>query len=192
MFFLRDIEHLLFDTNPTLLRCNDSFIHSSRRIHTTQKFVCHRPRDLNSAQIPALYGLVSRQSQDIQETHAWTKLRLNLKIIALIVVFSSTCQGVLHVLSPILLHHIWMFLILFSSCCLSSSPDVTACRSAICSPLQGSIGTSPAPLLELLFFPSLALSQRLSVSLCAFILALPVKEGSLRSLSDSLSPFIVV
>ena len=31
----------------------------------------------------------------------------------------------------------WMFLIRFSSCCFSSSPHATACRSAICSSLLG-------------------------------------------------------
>ena len=34
---------------------------------------------------------------------------------------------------------------MFSSCCLSSSPDATACRSDIFSPFPSSIGTSPTP-----------------------------------------------
>ena len=75
-------------------------------------------------------------------------------------------QVVLNVLSPILFIPRWMSLILFSSCCLSSSPDATACRSA-----------------------SAPLSRRLR--LCAFILAVPVKVLSIIVLIRS-RHFIVV
>ena len=70
-----------------------------------------------------------------------------------------------------------MSLILFSSSCLSSSPDATARRSAICSSVPGSIGTSPAHLFysSFFFFLSRSLSRRLLLNM----LALSVKGLSI-------------
>ena len=60
-----------------------------------------RTTDLNFAHVPVL---VSDHSQDDEETHALTKLGMTLKVRALIVPLSSTCQVVLHVLSRVLFH----------------------------------------------------------------------------------------
>ena len=84
----------------------------------------------------------------------------------------------------------WMSLILFSSCWLSSSPDATACRSAICSFL-GSTGTSPAPHSARPLFLSFTCSTSATLCLCAFILVSPVKVLSII-LPDSFSTFITV
>ena len=63
--------------------------------------------------------------------------------------------------------------------CLSSSSDATACRSAICSSLPGSISTSPAPLSTRGMFLSYARSVSATLSLCALILSFPVKVLSI-------------
>ena len=71
-------------------------------------------------------------------------------------------------------------LILFSSCCFSSSPDATL-RSAICTSFVGFIGTSPAPLSNLTLFLSFTHSVSTTLSLYACILTCPVKVLSEES-----------
>ena len=59
----------------------------------------------------------------------------------------------------------WMSLIMFSSCCLSASPDATACRSAISSTFLGSTGTSSEPLATRALFLSFTRSVLATLSL---------------------------
>ena len=63
MNFSWDLRHLLLDTIPTLLRCNDSFVHPSRRMHPTQKFVRRHQHDLTSAQVRTPADFVSHHSK---------------------------------------------------------------------------------------------------------------------------------
>ena len=72
-------------------------------------------------------------------------------------------------------------IILFSSC-FSSSPDATACRSAICSPLHATLNSSSLPLLHLLCLAT--------PSLYSLILALPVKVFSIIFLIRSPHAFL--
>ena len=95
--------------------------------------------------------------------------------------FSGSSSGV--VSDPRL--PLWMSLVLFSSFCVSSSPDATACRSTICSPLLGSISTPPAPLSTRASFLSFTLCVSATLTLYAFILAVPVKVLSIIALIRS-------
>ena len=72
---------------------------------------------------------------------------------------------------------VWVSLIPFSSCWFSSSPDATACQSAICSSFQGSIGTSAAPF-----------SSRPNATVCRSAIRF---SGPLFSLSFALSSAIL-
>ena len=77
---------------------------------------------------------------------------------------------------------------------VTSLPGASACRTAICSSslFPGSMGTSPAPRSTRALLLSFTRSVSAILSLYAFILAFPVKEGSLNDRSDSLSAFIVM
>ena len=81
-------------------------------------------------------------------------------------------------------------LILFSSCCFSSSPDATL-RSAICTSFVGFTGTSPAPLSNLALFLSFTHSVSTTLSLYACILTFP-SRFSLKNRSVSFSTFTAV
>ena len=112
-------------------------------------FVWHRQHDLHSAQVRAPADLVSHHSQEIQETHTWLRTTMYLEFLAQIVLSSSNCQVVLHLLS-----------VLFA-------PDATACQSVICSSSLGSRRTSPAlPSTLALFFSR---SPALSWQLCLWV-----------------------
>ena len=127
------------------------------------------------------------------------KTLMHSKLLARIVLSSSTCQVVLHSL-PLILFCQRECLILFFSCWFSvmSPPDASACRTAICSSslFSGSIGTSPSPrsTRALFLFHSLCVSAILS--LYAFILAFPVKVLSMivliRSRHPSLCGFVAL
>ena len=130
-----------------------------------QKFENHRQHDLNSEQVRARADLVSHHSQDIQKTHAWLRTTMYVEPFARFVQSSSTCQVV----------PMWISLIMFPSGCFSSSPDATACRSAICSSSPGSTSTSPAPRSSRDLFLSVTRSVLATLSHYAFILAFPVQ-----------------
>ena len=84
----------------------------------------------------------------------------------------------------------WFSLILFSSCCLSSSPDATECRSAICSSFPGSLSTSPAHLFVRAHVLSFNRSVSATLSLYAFIVASPVKVFSIIVVIRSRHPLL--
>ena len=100
--FSSDLRHLLLDTNPTRLRCNDSFVHPSRRTHPTQKFVRRHQHDLTSAQARTPADLASHRSQEIPEQQLGRKTLLHSELLAQIVQSSLTCQVVLHLLPLVL------------------------------------------------------------------------------------------
>ena len=153
--FSKDLLLLLLDTNQTLLRSNDSFVHPSRGIHPTQKFVC-RPSTLpefcctNMCSGRSCLSPVAEYSSDtckdkeddVFGAYCWNRT-VFLKL--------SSCSS-FAVSDPLL--PMLTSLLLFSSCCLSSSPDGATCLSATCSSILDSKGTSPAPLStqKLLFF----------------------------------------
>ena len=102
IYFSSDLRHLLPDTNPTRLRCNDSFVHPSRRTHPTQKFVRPHQHDLTSAQARTPADLASHRSQEIPEQQLGRKTLLHSELLAQIVQSSLTCQVVLHLLPLVL------------------------------------------------------------------------------------------
>ena len=74
-----------------------------------------------------------------------------------------------------------------------SPPDASACRTVTCSSslFSSTTSTSPAPLSTRALFLSLTRPVSAILSLCAFILAFPVKVLS-HDLSGSLSAFVVM
>ena len=70
----------LLDINPTLLRCHDFFVHPSRRMDPTQKFVRRHQHDLTSAQVRTPADLVSHHSQDIPEQQLDRKTLLHSEL----------------------------------------------------------------------------------------------------------------
>ena len=163
----------LLDTNPTLLRCNDYFIHPSRRTQSTQKFVRRHQHDRTSAKVRTPADLVSHHSQDIPEQQVDRKTLVFLNL--------SGCSS-LAASEP--LFPTWMPLILFSSCWFS----------VIASLFPGSIDTSPAPRSTRALFLSFTRSVSSILSLYAFILAFPVKVLSMivliRSQHSSFCGFV--
>ena len=182
--FSWNLHHLLLDTNPTCLRCNDSFIHPSRRTHPTQKFVRRHLHDRTFAQIRTAADFVSHHSEDIPEQQVGRKTLMHSEILAQIVLSSLNCQIVLHLLPLIFFCQRGC---LFSSCWLSmtSPPDASTCRTAICSSslFPGSKSTYPAPRSTRTLLLSFTRSVSAILSLYAFILASPVKD-SLNDRSD--------
>ena len=141
-------------------------------MHPTQKCIRRHQHDLTSAQIRTAADLASHHSQDIPEQQSVLKTLLHSELLAQIVLFSSTCQVVLHVLSPILFHHFGCRSLCSCTAVFLSSPYATACRSDICSPFPRSIDTHSATRAVCLFFTR---SVSVSLSLYACILALPVQ-----------------
>ena len=167
--FCWDLWHLLLDTNPTLLRCNDSFVLPSRRRHPTKKFVRRHQHDLTSAQVRTPADLASRHSQDVPERQLGRKTLMHSELLAQIVLSSSTCQVVLHLLP----------LILFCQRgCLSFYPRRAGplwCHRQMRPPVEptsahclfpGSVGTSPAPRSTRALFSSLSLAVSRRFCLC--------------------------
>ena len=120
---------------------------------------------------------------------------LHSKLLARIVLSSSTYPVVLHSLPRILLLPMWIYLILFSSCWLSvmSPPDASACPTAICSSslFPGSIGTSPCTSLNSSSFP---LFHPLGPGDSFFVCIHPCfsRQGFLNDRSDSFSTFVIM
>ena len=168
--FLWDLRHLLLDTNTTLVWWSDSFVHPWGGINPTQKFERYRPHDLNHPQAPVLLCLVSYHSQDISECEG---------IFALIVLFFLNLSGCFFMCC------LRSSLIMFSSCCHSSSPDRHLLsapgfhRQITCATLL----STPFPLLH-----SLCLRD----SLCESIHSRFARQRPLNNCSYSLSTHIVV
>ena len=197
--FSWDLRHLLFDTKPTLLRCNDSFVHPFRSMHPTQKCVRRHQHDLTSAQVRtpadsvsplAGYSTATVGSEDAAALGASCSNRT-------VFLTLSGCSS-LAASDPLL--PTWMSLILSSSCwsSLMSPPDASACRTAIGSSslFPGSLGASPALRSTRSLFLSFTRSVSAILSLYAFILAFPVKVLSMivliRSPHSSLCGFVVL
>ena len=113
---LNQFWHLLLDTIPTLLPCNDSFVNPSRRVDPTQKFVRRHQHDMTSAQVRtpadlsvsplARYSRATIGSEDAAALGASCSSRS-------VFLHSSDCSSVA---APDPLLPTWMSLILFSSC----------------------------------------------------------------------------
>ena len=191
----RSLRHVTLSANSftsLLLRSlAASHLDTSPRIHPTQKFECHRQHDLMSAQARASADPVPHHSQDTHEEHPVDENDD---------VFGASCSNrtvflnlsgcssfaVSDPLSPM-----WTSLILFSSCCFSSSPDAAACRSATCSSFLGSTSTSPWTSLNSGSFP---LFHSLCLGNSDFVCTHPCffRRGSLDNRYDSLTTFIFV
>ena len=185
--FSSDLRHLLLDTIPTLLRCNDSFFHPLHRMHPTQKFERRHQHDLTSEQARtrscvsplARYSRATVGSEDAAALGASCSNRtvlLNL----------SGCSSPA---APGPLLPSWMSLILSSSCWVFS--DVTA----------RCVRLSTRHLLIILAHPCTSLNSSslpLFHSLClddsVFLRIHPCfsRQGSLNDRSDSFSALIVM
>ena len=100
--FLSDLWHLLPHTTPKLLRCNDSFVNPSHRMHPTQKFARRRRHDLTSAQVRTPPDFVSHQSQEIPGQHMDRKMRMCSELHPQ-VVQPSSIRPMVHHLLPLIL-----------------------------------------------------------------------------------------
>ena len=191
--FSWNLHHLLLDTNPTCLRCNDSFIHPSRRTHPTQKFLRRHLHDRTFAQIRTPADFVSHHSEDIPEQQVGRKTLMHSEILAQIVLSSLTCRGC------------------FFNCCLWSSfanVDVCSLRAGflwhhrqmgphveppsahhLCSRVPNA--HTPAPRSTRTLLLSFTRSVSAILSLYAFILASPVKD-SLNDRSDRFRCFVMM
>ena len=192
--FSGDLRHLLLDTIPTLLRCNDSFVNPSRRMHPTQKFVRRHQHDLTSAQVRTPADLVSHHSQDTPEQELGRKTRLRSELLAQIAVFlnlsgcSSPAASDPHLPT-------WMSLILSSSCWVFSGVTARCVRMSnrhlLSSSIPGFHRHIPCTSLCSSSFP---LFDSLCVSDCVSVRTHPCfsRQGSLNDRSDSFSAFVVL
>ena len=193
--FFWDLWHLLRDTNPTNLWCNDfSSIHLVERIERRNLYVVidvtwalhkYGPQ-------PILFLTTRRRFH----RHPWSEdddaLGASCSNLAFFLNLSgcSSCA----VSDPLL--QIWMSLILFSSCWFSvmSPPDAPACRTATCSSSfsRGSTGTSSAHRsTQAVFSLSFTRSVSAILSLYAFIRVFS-RQCSLNDRSDSFSAFVIM
>ena len=151
-------------------------------MHPTKKFVRRHQHDLTSAPVRTPANLVSHHSQDIPEQQSDLKTVLHSEFLAKIVLSSSTCQVVLHLLP----------LVLFCQRgCLSFCPlraGFLRCHRQMrqhvepppaISSIPRFLGTSPAPRPTRALFLSRTRSVSAILSLYAFILAFPVKVLSM-------------
>ena len=107
-----------------------------------------------------------------------------LELLARTELSSSNCQIVLNLLSPMLFYANWDVLLFCSlRVVFSSSPNATACRSAICSPLHATLNSSSLLLLHLLC---------LGDTIFVFVDPCFTRQGLLDKLSDSFSTFVFV
>ena len=192
--FSWDLRHLLLDTAPTLLRCNDSFVHPSHRMHPTQKFVRRHQHDQTSAQIrtPADLGVspLARNCRATYGSEDGAALELEASCPNRTVFLNlSGCCCLWSSFTNLDVSHSVLFVLVF--------PDVTArCvrvsnRHLLISSTPGFHRHIPCTSLYTSSFFSLwlALSQRF----CLFrIHPCFSRQGSLDDRSDSLSAFIVV
>ena len=189
------LRSLASSTTPTRLRCNDSFIHPSRRTHPRQKYVRRHEHDQTSAHARTPADFVSHHSQDIPEQQVGRKTLMHLELLAQIVLSSSTCPIVL-LLLPLI--------IFCQRGCLSFCPlradflyDVTArCvrmsnRHLLIISVPGFHGHISCTSLNSSSFP---LSDSLSPSDSVLVCIHPCfsHQGSLNDRSDSLSAFVLM
>ena len=174
--FLRS-RHLRLDTNPTLLLCNDSFVHRSRRLDPTKKFVRRHQRDLTSAQVRtsadfcvsplAGYSSATFGSEDADALGASCSNRtffLNLSV-------CSSRAANLNV------SHSSLFVLVL--CDVSARCVRMSNRHLLIISVPGSKGTSPAPFSIRALFLSFTQSVSAILSLYVSILACPVKVLSI-------------